>query len=179
MDEASKSLDDAFIKPINIAELDVDFKRKVAEMLEGKTYLYCFQCSTCTAVCPVAAAADVKPHQIMRMTALGMKNRVLISKMIWLCTTCFMCTERCPQGVKVCEVMFNLKNIASRDVGFSSNLKLVGQNIYKFGTIYKIEPDSFDREDLHLPSIPKVDVEDYRKIMKKTQFDKLVEVRGE
>ncbi len=32
--------------------------------------------------------------------------------MLWDCTTCYLCQEHCPQGVKVTDVLYELKNLA-------------------------------------------------------------------
>jgi len=33
---------------------------------------------------------------------------------VWVCATCYTCQERCPQGVRIADVMRALKNIAVR-----------------------------------------------------------------
>jgi heterodisulfide reductase subunit C len=43
---------------------------------------------------------------------MGQKNKVLNSSMIWLCTGCEICGARCPNGIKMAEVMDALKEIA-------------------------------------------------------------------
>jgi heterodisulfide reductase subunit C len=32
--------------------------------------------------------------------------------MTWDCTTCYQCQENCPQGIKVTEIIYELKNRA-------------------------------------------------------------------
>jgi len=36
--------------------------------------------------------------------------------MLWDCVTCYQCQEQCPQGVKVTEVLYELKNLAIKNV---------------------------------------------------------------
>jgi heterodisulfide reductase subunit C len=52
------------------------------------------------------------PHQIMHATNLGIRDLALGSLMLWDCVTCYQCQEHCPQGVKVTEVLYELKNLA-------------------------------------------------------------------
>lgn len=59
----------------------------------------CFQCCKCTSGCPVAADADVKPHEIVRLVQLGATDELLASRFIWECTSCGTCEARCPQAV--------------------------------------------------------------------------------
>ena len=83
------------------------------------TYASCFSCENCTTVCPVVknyekpeAAVDLLPHQIMRAMGLGIKDLAMGSKMLWYCLTCYQCQEHCPQGVKVTDILYELKNKA-------------------------------------------------------------------
>ena len=83
----------------------------------------CFECQTCTNVCPVVASYDnpqevlgMLPHQIMHATNLGIRDLALGSMMLWDCVTCYQCQEHCPQGVKVTEVLYELKNVAIKNM---------------------------------------------------------------
>jgi heterodisulfide reductase subunit C len=85
----------------------------------AETFSVCFECQTCTNVCPVVAnyenpgeALDLTPHQIMHSLGLGLRDMALGSRMIWDCTTCYLCQEHCPQGVQVTDVFYELKNLA-------------------------------------------------------------------
>ncbi|TVM31866.1 4Fe-4S dicluster domain-containing protein [Oceanidesulfovibrio marinus] len=85
-----------------------------------QTFWACVQCTTCTNVCPVVAAAtdpvqelDLTPQQIMNMLRMGLRDHVLGARMVWSCVTCYKCQEHCPQGVRVADVLFELRNIAS------------------------------------------------------------------
>lgn len=72
----------------------------------------CFQCQKCSAGCPVAFAMDYKPNQIMQMVLLGMRERVLSCKTIWLCASCYTCSTRCPNEIDIAKVMDWLRQIA-------------------------------------------------------------------
>ncbi|TVM19233.1 hypothetical protein DPQ33_02420 [Oceanidesulfovibrio indonesiensis] len=85
-----------------------------------QTFWACVQCTTCTNVCPVVAAAedpvlelDLTPQQIMNMLRMGLKDHVLGARMVWSCVTCYKCQEHCPQGVRVADTLFELRNIAT------------------------------------------------------------------
>jgi len=86
---------------------------------QASTFRECFGCQTCTNVCPVVANYEnpkeilgLLPHQIMYSLGLGIKELALGSNMLWDCVTCYQCQEQCPQGVKITEVLFELKNLA-------------------------------------------------------------------
>jgi heterodisulfide reductase subunit C len=65
----------------------------------------CYQCQKCSAGCPVAFAMDYMPNQIMQMVSLGMKERVLSCKTIWLCASCYTCSTHCPNDIDIAGIM--------------------------------------------------------------------------
>jgi len=75
----------------------------------------CYQCQKCSAGCPVVFAMDYKPNQIMQMVSLGMKDRVLSSRMIWVCASCYTCSTRCPNDIDIAGVMDRLRQAALRE----------------------------------------------------------------
>lgn len=81
----------------------------------------CVQCQTCTNVCPVVAYLretggdpGLTPQQIMNLVRLGLARFALGSRMVWDCATCYLCQEHCPEGIRVADVMYELRNIAYR-----------------------------------------------------------------
>jgi heterodisulfide reductase subunit C len=44
-----------------------------------------------------------------------MRKEVLCSDFIWLCSTCYACHERCPQNVRIPELMMAIRNIAIKE----------------------------------------------------------------
>ncbi len=101
---------------ISTSELDPNFKYEVAEEPGGENITVCFSCGICTAGCPVSEIdPDYNPRRIIRMVLLGMREEVLSSDFIWLCTLCYTCYARCPQNVKFTDVMGALRNIAIRE----------------------------------------------------------------
>ena len=75
----------------------------------------CFQCQKCSAGCPVAFAMDYKPNQVMQMVSLGMKDRLLVCKTIWICASCYTCSTRCPNEIDVAGVMDWLRQTALKE----------------------------------------------------------------
>lgn len=74
----------------------------------------CIQCTICTNVCPVVEYDfidnDFTPQQIMNLLRLGKKHLTTGTRMVWNCLTCFSCQEYCPQGIKVADIMLELRN---------------------------------------------------------------------
>lgn len=72
----------------------------------------CFQCRKCTSGCPVTPAMDLYPDEVIRLVLLGQREKVLSCQTIWVCTGCETCTTRCPNEVRIAELMDRLKEMA-------------------------------------------------------------------
>ncbi|HCY14278.1 MAG TPA: heterodisulfide reductase subunit C, partial [Gammaproteobacteria bacterium] len=70
----------------------------------GENIFRCYQCLKCSAGCPLTEEFDLTPNQVMRSLQLG-DAAVLKSRAIWLCSSCYTCATRCPQGIDVTGVM--------------------------------------------------------------------------
>jgi heterodisulfide reductase subunit C len=84
--------------------------------VDRHTFSPCVQCQTCTNVCPVvahsdrAAGVDATPQKVMNLLRLGLADLALGSRMVWDCATCYQCQEHCPAGIRVTEVLYELRN---------------------------------------------------------------------
>jgi len=74
----------------------------------------CFQCRKCTNGCPASFEMDLMPDQIIRLAVLGQRHEILQSKTIWICASCETCSTRCPNGVRIAELMDYFKEVAVR-----------------------------------------------------------------
>ena len=72
----------------------------------------CIQCGTCSASCPTSYAMDYTPREMIAAFRAGMLDKVLKSNTIWLCSSCYSCTVRCPSGIKLTDIMYELKRLA-------------------------------------------------------------------
>ncbi|MBW2340050.1 MAG: 4Fe-4S dicluster domain-containing protein [Deltaproteobacteria bacterium] len=106
-------------RAITLNPADQDLRSGLLLSDQANTFQMCFGCQTCTNVCPVVANYEnpkevlgMLPHEIMYAAGLGIKDLAFGSRMLWDCTTCYQCQEQCPQGVRVTEVLYELKNLA-------------------------------------------------------------------
>jgi heterodisulfide reductase subunit C len=72
----------------------------------------CLQCGTCTGSCPVSYAMDISPRMAIALFRAGQIEEILRSRTIWICASCYMCTTRCPQGIKITDLLYALKRTA-------------------------------------------------------------------
>jgi heterodisulfide reductase subunit C len=85
--------------------------------LQRGYFRYCFQCQTCSNVCPVVSCFEhagqelgLLPHQIMYSLDLGLVSQAMAAAMTWDCATCYQCQQHCPQGVPVTDLLYELRN---------------------------------------------------------------------
>ncbi len=89
------------------------FVEKVQE-ISGQNLLACYQCGKCSAGCPAVGQMDILPNQIIRLAQLGLKDRLLQSRAIWICESCMTCNTRCPKGIDIAEVIETLRQLLLR-----------------------------------------------------------------
>lgn len=133
---------------------DTEFRDHVLKTHGGEKIPTCMQCGICAGSCPVSHEMDYTPREIVRMIQLGLKEEILKCNTIWICTTCFSCSVRCPRGIRPTELMETLKPIAiaegvnndySRfDKVFSEIIKKTGR-ASEFLLISKFSVSSFER----------------------------------
>ena len=95
------------------------FKQGVGLSSQGSTFSNCFTCMTCSNACPVVGSYQypreklgLLPHQIMYSLKFGIQDNVLGAGMVWDCLGCYNCQQNCPQGVRVTDILFELKSMA-------------------------------------------------------------------
>ena len=59
----------------------------------------CMKCGKCSGRCPAYNEMDIKQHQFVSYIEKGEIDKLLKSKSLFTCLTCFACVERCPRGV--------------------------------------------------------------------------------
>jgi heterodisulfide reductase subunit C len=93
-------------------------------LADVRTFSRCVQCQTCTNVCPVVAhaaesgrAIDLTPQKVMNLLRLGLVDLALGSRMVWSCATCYQCQQHCPEGIRVADLMCELRSLAVERLG--------------------------------------------------------------
>lgn len=158
MEEAMERDDHEITKEEIVEEeaLDPGFAREVANEPGGEGIRRCYACGTCTAGCPVRRFHPIfNPRRIIRMVLLGMRDQVLKEPFVWLCATCFTCQERCPQGVRVSDLMRALKNLAVRAGNMPEGIPMQVKLLREKGTLYPLDDfDNKKRTKAGLPALP-------------------------
>ena len=73
--------------------------------LSGTDVRKCMKCGKCSGRCPAFKDMDIKPHQFVSYIEKGEVEKLLASKSLYTCLSCFACVERCPRGVAPANVI--------------------------------------------------------------------------
>jgi len=98
--------------PLTERELRRTFLEQVQFVPGGDRIKRCLQCGTCTGSCPVSYAMDISPRMVIALFRAGEIEKILRSRTIWICASCYMCTTRCPQAIKITDILYALKRTA-------------------------------------------------------------------
>ena len=141
---------------IDLDKTDLHFLKELTEQPGGEKISACFTCRTCVASCPITAVDDrFNPLRIIRMALYGMKREVLGSDFIWLCSSCYACQERCPQGVSITDFMTLLKNMVVDAGHVPQGIWAQREIVTSKGRIYPIDDfDNKKRKKIGLPALP-------------------------
>ena len=84
---------------------DIGFSRQffdsLFELEEGERFRTCLQCATCSGACPFGYLMDFPPGRMIAYLRADLFDQVLKSDTVWLCVSCYACTQVCPSKIPV------------------------------------------------------------------------------
>jgi quinone-modifying oxidoreductase, subunit QmoC len=100
---------------------DIHFIRDMKEA-GGDTLKKCFQCATCSVVCPLSSDESPFPRQQMIYAQWGLKDKLIGDPNVLLCHQCGDCTAHCPRGAKPGDVLGAIRAYAYKHYGWPAGL---------------------------------------------------------
>ena len=77
----------------------------------------CMQCGKCSGTCPSYDEMEYHPHQFVAMVRKGQIEKLMASKSIYRCLSCFACVERCPRNVEPAKLIETVRLAVIRQQG--------------------------------------------------------------
>jgi len=149
-------------------KLDFSFREKLNKIVGGNHHNYCYQCGSCVAVCPAARFSnDFNPREILLKTLLGEEEDLIRSdSIIWKCTNCYSCYERCPQDVRPVEVIIALKNLCAQQGVLPGDINKFSETLIKTGrSVIITSTVNRRRQELGLPELKDVNAQELQAII--------------
>jgi len=124
-------------------------------LVDDESLRSCHHCGKCTSGCEVNRVdPSFQPHRILHLIRMGALDELLDGAAIWKCTTCFTCSERCPQGIGVTEILWSLRALAFRSCRTTELLSAQKEALFKTGRLYPgTALDHKKREKAGLPPL--------------------------
>jgi heterodisulfide reductase subunit C len=57
---------------------------------------------------------EVLPHQVLKLLQMGAQEEIESSNTATICASCFVCSVRCPKGVRITEIMEAVRVVKTR-----------------------------------------------------------------
>jgi len=150
------------------SKLDFSFRQRLNKIVGGEHHNYCYQCGACVAACPAARFSDeFNPRDILLMTLLGDEEDLIREdSIIWQCTNCYSCYERCPQDVRPVEVIIALKNLCAQEGVLPGDIDKFSETLIKTGrSVIITSTVNRRRQQLGLPELKDVNVAELQAII--------------
>lgn len=145
-----------------------EFRRELATKIEGDLASFCYQCGACVGDCPASRYSDdFNPRQVMLKVLYGLEDELLKDEsVLWLCTNCYNCHERCPQEVKPVEVIISLKNMLADRGIFPPSVAKVIRTLEETGRTVPYSPAiDKQRARFDLPPLAPVPMDEIHKLL--------------
>ena len=162
----------------------IDFEFRNELIKDDFSLNYCYQCGTCSSTCPVALITngEYNPRKIIEQSLLGLKDLLLKDQKpnVWLCCTCQMCVEECPQNVFLTEIFERIKNkIVLSGEPYPEPFKTQAQSVLDNGLAIPLTPPIIRRRDqLGLPKVESANINEIKKLLDATEFEKKINSLG-
>jgi Fe-S oxidoreductase len=75
------------------------FYSSLCKMQDGERIQACLQCGTCSGICPFGYLMDFPPSKMISALRAGMFEKVIKTDMVWMCVSCYACTNFCPAKI--------------------------------------------------------------------------------
>ena len=161
-------------KKDDVVRVDFDFRRELAEKVEGNLAGFCYQCGACVGDCPATTYSSAfNPREIMLKVLYGLGEELLTEdSILWQCTNCYNCHERCPQEVKPVEVIISLKNMLADRGIYPDPVSKVIKTFEDTGRTTPVSPVvERQREKFGLPPLSPVPVEEIQQLLEPAESE--------
>ena len=152
---------------------------KALDLYDKQEFYACLQCAVCTGSCPAARVVPgYNPREfILRYILYGEQEEVLDNPLIWCCTTCHTCQERCPNGICITGLLTHILNMAAKRGNVPQALIAGVRTMVETGWSIPATPRSDRiRKELGLAPLKQPNHKEIREIFSEAGLDAILEI---
>ncbi len=136
----------------------------------------CDECGKCTSQCPLSKVIPgFTPRQLVLQVRSGQVKGILMSDIIWKCTSCASCKELCPDETPPFEIIKTLRTLSARiNYHVPQGFKEIEKKISVSGIIQDPLPvlsrtnERLERSDLGIPEpVAPIDLKKFTEAVEK------------
>lgn len=91
---------------------------RIEKMIKDYALYQCLECGKCSASCPrMLTGKEYSPRLLAQKLISERDDEQFIENSVWECLTCSLCEERCPSGVKISQVILEMRTLLAKDKG--------------------------------------------------------------
>ena len=103
--------------------------------LGGEGIKRCYQCGTCTAICPLSKTQTVAVRRMIKKLQLGLEEEVLGDPTPWLCYFCGDCNETCPKDATPGNIMDAVRKYQIINYSIGKFAKVFYDKVYALASL--------------------------------------------
>ncbi|MDI6725532.1 MAG: (Fe-S)-binding protein [Smithellaceae bacterium] len=104
----------------------------------GEAFKKCYQCGTCSGTCPWTPISEFNIRKLVRMSQLGLEG---IEDLMWSCSTCKFCVDRCPRGVEIIDLVTTVRNVYAGGGLLPQTLRVLVGSLSSRGNPWSGDPE--------------------------------------
>jgi Fe-S oxidoreductase len=127
-----------------ILEKDTELTRLLNRLTRGDNIDECLTCGICNSRCTwFDQPGGPLPRQIVRMAILGLEQALVDSRMLWDCLICNRCTQDCPMGIDMDQVVTRARSTAAAGDQIPEDIAKGIQNRLELGDVNGLTKEEF------------------------------------
>ena len=98
----------------------------------------CIQCGKCTAGCPISLRSVLNMRRLVWESVVRESPAAIFDKQeLWDCTTCSTCAIRCPRGLKLVDLIADMRGILVEEGHIPTTIRDALESVFKHGNPWR------------------------------------------
>ncbi len=122
---------------MEVSKIFEEFSKEMPKFTDGENFKKCIQCGICGGSCPFGPYTEFTPRRMIAAYRSFLLDDVALNDWPWLCSSCNLCTDRCPSNIPITDALIPLLRSLSLNYGKPPDeLAQSLMNISRFGNSF-------------------------------------------